>query len=964
MSAFEQALAAWRNNPSAPSTVALCSYLGPSNHRDLIREVGERASTWHVNDVDVMLAVGRMYLDANLLTEAQAALVQASKVGPRSAPAHRFLGEVLLRRGDAVRAERVLSRAMELGATDVDTRNLHDRASFYVPLQKRVGVQAVASEVARALPKQPSIPPSSGKTTLSDASDAHEISDVVEFEDVTAHIAPAGRLASNGDPGYHTKTPISARGGLPGIGAPAQRRVASVPAPALAPRVQAPRLAPQRDPSYEDLSDFADDDSALPSFAEYELPPPSKPVVPAGGVRLAPVPQYAPPPPVAAPLPAPDYAPPSAPAFLRQAAPSAASTRSAPRGSVQDGLNPQPALVLEHLARVGVFEPHGGAAPSWESAPRQKNRGSWLLIAAIAVSAAAGGGGYEYSRRVKAEKAAEAATLNAEVSKMLLGGRVAQIRESDQKLARSFDLDSRSQAAARLWLENRVLNALFLDADVPGIDSAVHRGRAAELAEKDLAVGRVASFLVEGDLAGAAAMLPKWDRDSAGDAHYQMTAGAVLERAADPRAVERYETARRLDPKLVPADILLARLLLLEHGPEKARPVLDALRTKPVDPAALKALEALAWALDPARTEGMRESERFSPEEEKALPAPLRVIPALVEAVDALAKHETERANRAIARGVGVADSPAMAAALGSLALQSGDEQLARKAALRALSFSALYPRARSLAARVALLGGRLDEAQKATEGLDPGSPDVAVVRGVIAYETLELSDLASARDALGAEAAAAPFRALAVAPNVLMGLKYPNAEQLQEIATPAVAWGDVVAVDAALDTGNLELAETLLGRRSLDNAAPSYRARLARLRRYQGKLDESLAASLSAMDATPTASLLIERSYELLAKDEVKAARELIAKYPTLLGPMSGWLGVLVDVASNQAALAAVRLTKLELPPPQSPVVLRVLSARALAAARDKRAKPYVAAEARKLRKHPDLALALEALK
>src|SRR5690348_14076258 len=123
MSALEQALAAWRNNPSAPSTVALCSYLGPSHHHDLIREVGERASTWHVTDVDVMLAVGRMYLDANLLTEAQAALTQASKVGPQSAAVHRFLGEVLLRRGDAVRAERVLSRALELGATDVDSRS-------------------------------------------------------------------------------------------------------------------------------------------------------------------------------------------------------------------------------------------------------------------------------------------------------------------------------------------------------------------------------------------------------------------------------------------------------------------------------------------------------------------------------------------------------------------------------------------------------------------------------------------------------------------------------------------------------------------------------------------------------------------------------------------------------------------------------------------------------------------------
>jgi hypothetical protein len=547
---------------------------------------------------------------------------------------------------------------------------------------------------------------------------------------------------------------------------------------------------------------------------------------------------------------------------------------------------------------------------------------------------------------------------------MLAGGRVAALRATDEKLSRAFDLDSRSEQAARLWLENRVLSALFSSADVSGIDSAVHRGRAAGLREKDLAVGRVASFLVEGDLAGAAAMLPKWDRDAGDDPYYQMAAGAVLERAGDPRAAERYGAARRLDPKLVAADILFARLVLLEQGTAKARPVLDALRAKPVDPAALKALEALAWSLDASRGEGMRDSERFSAEEEKALPAPLRVVPAMVEAIDALAKNEMERANQAISRAISSSDSPALAATLGSLALETGDEQLARKAALRALSFSALYPRARSLAARVALLGGRLDEAQKATEGLDPGSPDVAVVRGVIAYETLELSDLASARDALGADAAAPAFQALSVAPAILAGTKYPPTDRLEDLAVPSVAWGDVVAVDAALDTGNLALASTLLGRRSLDSAAPAYRARVARLRRYENKLDEALAASAAAMDATPTAALVIERSYELVDKGELKAAKELVAKHPALLGPMAGWLGVVLDVASNQANLAAVRLTKLDLPPDGSPVVLRVLAARALAAARDKRAKPYVTQQAKKLKKHPDLTLALAALK
>ena len=91
-----------------------------------------------------------------------------------------------------------------------------------------------------------------------------------------------------------------------------------------------------------------------------------------------------------------------------------------------------------------------------------------------------------------------------------------------------------------------------------------------------------------------------------------------------------------------------------------------------------------------------------------------------------------------------------MATQLGFFAIKAGDERLARKAALRALQFSALYVKARVLASRVALLGGRLDEAKKAIEEIDPKTTEVAVVRAVLAYETLDGSELASALDALG----------------------------------------------------------------------------------------------------------------------------------------------------------------------------------------------------------------------
>jgi hypothetical protein len=260
------------------------------------------------------------------------------------------------------------------------------------------------------------------------------------------------------------------------------------------------------------------------------------------------------------------------------------------------------------------------------------------------------------------------------------------------------------------------------------------------------------------------------------------------------------------------------------------------------------------------------------------------------------------------------------------------------------------------LAARVALLGGRIDEAQKAIEGLDPASADVAVVRAVVAYESLETADLKSALEALGNSAVGPAFSALDAATGIINGTAFPSPSDLEAMAAPDKPWGELIAVDAALETGNLALAEKLLGKRSLETLRPVHLRRLAQLRRLQGKLDDALRASAAAAEGGMALPLLLERLYELLAKDDVTSAKQLAAKYPALLGPLAGWVGVLTDVAGKQAASAAVRLTKLDLPPEESPVAVRVLVARALMSGKDKRAKAYVTALAKKLPKNPDV--------
>jgi len=1023
MSALDELLRQWRSNPDADATIALCSFLGTSPREELIREVATSAEAWHAEDGPVMLAVGRMHLDAGLLAEAQAALVSAGKANGRDAKAFRYLGEVLLRRGDALRAEKVLARALQFSPNDTEARLWHDRSVVYSALQKRIGVEAVAVEVLRAMPKQNSIPaptmsglsqkhfgneaptrpraqnPFSGPAApldevlpRFDSEDPLRVSDSDLVEESAPRISALAARATTlgmGPPGpkLPSSAPAQAKapsapvrpnplasklafGGKLGVASkpPASSLAAAQLASARSVAAASPlgakpaaRVAARPEPFEDVITTITPAPFIAPSWPEAPaivpapLPRPALPPAaaaaaepPAAHAALA-VAETMAAPSVASPAP---FAPTAAPATIDRSMP---APRSAPFHS--DAGLPDARLVLEHLSRVGVYEPGGGAPPAWETPKRQKAGGTWALSVAIVLIAAAGAGSYAYSQKIRVERSQHALALNEEVKKLLETGQVSDLRKTDQKLNEAFELDSLSQQAARLWLQNRVLYEVLTAEEVRGIDSAVHRGKTVNLPEKDTAFGRIASFMAEGDLAGGAAILSRWDAASARDPYYQLAAGAVLERAGDLRAVERYDAARQLDPEFIPAQMLLARLLLLEFGGERAKPTLEALRKKLGDVPITRALSALAWVVDPERPESLPDDAKLEAGDADKLPAPLSGVPAMVEAVQAMRAGDLPKVSRAIDSAVTGAMTPSLATGLGFLAIEAGDEQLARKAALRALQFAAVYPRARTLAARVALLGGRLDEAQKAIEELDPSAPDVAVVRGVVAYEALEPADLEGALHSLGEAAhTRQAYTALAAGPGVLRGSAFPSPEKLEAMATPATPWGELVAADAALDVGDLPLASKILSRRQGDALRPVHYLRLARLYRYQKKADEALKAAAAAREGTTTSALLVESLYAFLNKDDAAGARNFVAKHPTVLGPLTAWLGVLVDVANKQKAQAAARTAKLDLPPAETPLTLRILVARALVAAEDKRARPYVLALAKQVPKHPDL--------
>jgi hypothetical protein len=166
-----------------------------------------------------------------------------------------------------------------------------------------------------------------------------------------------------------------------------------------------------------------------------------------------------------------------------------------------------------------------------------------------------------------------------------------------------------------------------------------------------------------------------------------------------------------------------------------------------------------------------------------------------------------------------------------------------------------------------------------------------------------------------------------------------------------------VVAVDAAIATGNLELADKLVTAWGAAQKRPVYALRVSRLRRHQTKLDDALVASSAALErGTTTLAVIIERVYVLVAKGEAGRARDLIAKYLNLVGPIGSWLKAYVDASSNREGDAKALLGQVDPPPPEAPLEIRLLAARALGAAGEKRARGYIREVARAAPKHPEL--------
>jgi tetratricopeptide (TPR) repeat protein len=940
----------WKQNPSPAATVALCDALRENPRGALVQQVGEFATQRHGADVPVLVSVARMYMEAHRFADAQGVLVAAGKQAPRDGAIYRWLGEVLLRRGDAERAEKVLERAIQLGARDADAQLWLERARVFRPMQVKAGTRAVAAEVAHATsqPVRPLLDSMSESTTA-------------------IHVRPYGDSASDELESTRAR-PISEKP------QPAGKPQIEVPSPTLArqpivPIAQKARFAKDAEtaPLGFETPGLAIERPAK-RVGEAPMPPMRAPMPSASGeIELSvnePVPT-APPIPKRAGVPFEPAPEPARTANGRPPKPAAFRPTDAP-------MVPHPRDVLDALSLAGIFEPptdRAAALAAWDRANKgPKRKGAPTLIAGMVVFLAASVGTYMFYRQRRAEEHLQAEALLTTVEQQLAAGRPDALADAEKELTQAFRLESRSPRAALDWTRERALVGLVKSGADLAFEDAMTRAKDVGVPEEKYAFARVGSFLFQGDTAGAAAVLPRWDGPAGIDPWYQMVAGATLERAGDARARDRYATAAKLAPDMVVAQIAQARATAIDGDATVAMQLAKGLRVAMPDRAEPVALVALAWGRDPRREDLPPPPEADEVTKREAeLPSGLRFVPHAVAALRAFDKHDIEATRAEVQKGLALADSPGAAVWLGTIALPIGDEALARKAALGALQLSAVYEPARALAARVALIGDRLDEALKATEDLDPSSPDVAVVRVAAAYERVDADGVQRALEGLPPESRKLPFlAALDMAPDALSGKLQLDAAHVMTVAADDAPWSDLIAMDAALDGGELASANkiaTAWGKESEPN--PLRALRLARLARYEGRLDAADALSQTALDhGTVTPRVLRERAFVLVARNRGGEVGSLLAHYPLVLGPLASWLSAYAAASGGNTEVAKGKVASSDPPPETAPLDARVVAAAAFGAMKDRRrGADYVKDVLATGSAHPDLVAAALAL-
>jgi hypothetical protein len=299
-------------------------------------------------------------------------------------------------------------------------------------------------------------------------------------------------------------------------------------------------------------------------------------------------------------------------------------------------------------------------------------------------------------------------------------------------------------------------------------------------------------------------------------------------------------------------------------------------------------------------------------------------------------------------------DGPALALLFGEVGLARGDEQGAIAAANRALDLAPGYPGALTVLARASVGLGKLDQLDAVVDKLP--ADQTRGLKAFSAYEQGKLADLTKL--AQGLTDATDPGGLVRVRLQRLRGnAPIPDAA-LERLMKADAVGGDLCAVDAWLDAGDLARARAVVETWPDAATHPLRASRLARLLRYEGK-DREASSALGA--AAPGRAVLVERI--ILAADSASGAEQALSLVDERLGPERPFWQAFAHAKKGEGDKAASFLDAAQPPSFDAQLSLRIAAALAYAEAKDARGEPVVRVLLEGFPKNPDVQRAARAL-
>lgn len=608
---LDSRLLRYRSTPSSEDAARLSADLLEGNRLDDVLEITRAALASRPDDPDLLVLSARADFAAGRLNEAQVTLLKAARVaGTRKEP-FRWLGEVLLKRGDPARASKVLERAKQIDPTDRTILTLHQRAERLTRLAERgheASVVAPLPTAAKPVVEERTVVRTDLAAALADAESAAADDD----DEVTKIAAEPKRPL--GRPAPFPARPVPARpaAAAPSAPLPPPSKPLAPPAPKADPFAFPPPAAvPAELKGAGAPSPF---EPPTPQIAVALPPAPPPPAPPPAAIAAPPIPPAAPfaaPIPPAAPLAAGPLAT-AAPLAPEPAAPSERLSYPPDALPIDDfgeagSVEPEPDLevgasagqsesvddLLSMLQREGLFEPPTGEAAQWattkEAKPIERTKvGVWLGAAWVVMLALAGGGYYGWTVYVE-ERHAEAERLVASARTEAFAGDHQRLVDAERHLREARELNPRDPANGTLLLFVHAQRALEDGAfEVGFLAPTLARAERDEAEPAYLSAARAVVSLGGGDLPAARTAVDAALEAAPEDPSILYIAGRLEQRLGDDDALAHLEAAIEGEPTLTAAAIALAEARSDEGRQEDAIALLDGVLAR--EPEHLRAL--------------------------------------------------------------------------------------------------------------------------------------------------------------------------------------------------------------------------------------------------------------------------------------------------------------------------------------------------------------------------------------